>query len=470
MGKKEVINTKEILPRKLVIVDIETTGLHSGHDRIIELAILKVENNKLIDSFTTLVNPQTYLSPFIERFTGITSRELQSAPLFADINEKVWEFLEGSVFVAHNARFDYGFIKTEFRRTGITWSAKTLCTVKLSRRLFPEHRHHGLEALIERYKFKYKARHRAYDDAHIVWQFLKKLPKEVPKPDLTATIGTLLKSSYSGTAHLRAQIESLPESSGVYIFYDNKNKPLYIGKSTVIKERVISHFSRDYETHKSLQLIRHTDRIDYIKTAGELSALIEESRMIKLLKPIYNKKLVEKKQVYVARKMVNPQGFHTLLLELMENLDNINLDEVFGLYKNKRSAKEAMQEMTKTYGLCEKLMGLEKTNSSCFAYKLGRCKGACCGAESKKMYNGRFIIAYAKHQEFAPWPFRSAVAITEKDEEHELYQTYVVDNWRIVRQIQGEESIDYENHFDVDIYKILVSYLKHKKINLKLVK
>ena len=168
--------------QNLVIIDVETTGLSSAHNKIIELGIIRVEKGKIVGKLNTLINPQAYVSPFIEKYTGISKEELKTAPIFNDVKNQVKDILSDAIFVAHNARFDYGFIKHEFSRLENTFSAKTLCTVRLSRRLFPEHRSHSLQSLIDRYQFKFKRRHRAYDDANIVLQFLKIINKQI-KPN-----------------------------------------------------------------------------------------------------------------------------------------------------------------------------------------------------------------------------------------------------------------------------------------------
>lgn len=456
------------LPQSWAIVDIETTGLHGSRDRIIELAILRIEKNKLVDTYTTLVNPQTYVSPFIERFTGISKEELYEAPVFDDIKKNVLDLLDGAVFVAHNARFDYGFIRSEFKRTGHSFTAKTLCTVKLSRRLFPQHRRHGLDALIDRYGLGFKSRHRAYDDAHAVWQFLNIVRRTVPKKTFESTVRILLSASYAGSESIRKQIQELPESSGIYIFYDGENIPLYIGKSTNIKERVISHFSQDYDSPRELELMKRTIRIESHKTAGELGALIKESQLVKEINPLLNKKLRPKKQFVAVVKDVDAEGFNTLKMLTVDSIDELIWEDILGTFKSKRSAKEAIIEITKTNSLCGKIMGMESTRGSCFGYKLDRCRGACCGKENKRIYNGRFIIAFAKHRQFHSWPYEGAVEIIEKNEEENLFETFVFDKWRLVGGIRQNEELQYEGSFDSDIYRIISHHLKYKKPALKI--
>lgn len=173
--------------KNLAIVDLETTGMSAKRHRVIEIAVIRIEGNKVVDTFSSCINPQIPIPWFITHLTGISDEDVAKAPLFSEIKQKVRKILKGTTFVAHNAWFDYSFMRSEFERMDIPFESKRCCTVRLSRRLFPQYKSHSLESIIKRYGFSYKARHRAYDDAHIVWQFLKKIKKEIPEPRVRAT-------------------------------------------------------------------------------------------------------------------------------------------------------------------------------------------------------------------------------------------------------------------------------------------
>ncbi len=162
----------------LAIIDVETTGLNPRIERVIEIGILRVENGKVVKTLNTLINPVTYLPPFITEMTGIRNEELERAPTFFDRYKEIFALLDGALFVAHNANFDYSFMCQEFNRVGLNFEANTLCTVQLSRKVFPQHRTHNLGAIIERYGFSYKRRHRAYDDAAVLHKFLRMLGRK----------------------------------------------------------------------------------------------------------------------------------------------------------------------------------------------------------------------------------------------------------------------------------------------------
>src|SRR5260221_6284189 len=166
-------STELKLEAPLAIVDLETTGAHPAWHRVTEIAVLEVDAFEVTSEWSTLVNPEATIPGAIQALTGITNDMVAGAPRFAALAEELFERLGGRVFVAHNARFDYGFLRREFERAGLRFHARTLCTVRLSRRLYPEHRRHDLDSLIERHGIDCRARHRALGDADAVWQFLR---------------------------------------------------------------------------------------------------------------------------------------------------------------------------------------------------------------------------------------------------------------------------------------------------------
>lgn len=457
------------LSSPLAIVDVETTGLSPKWDRIIEICILRVEDGRIVEKLDTLVNPETYVSPFIESITGIRKEDLESAPVFSEVREKISDILHGATFIAHNVNFDYSFIREELKRVETSYSAKTMCTVRLSRNLFPQHRSHNLSSLIERFKLECAHRHRAYDDALVLYQFLEILKKDFSKEKLEDAISITTKNSYSFDTPLSMSIEELPESAGVYIFYDKDNMPLYIGKSINIKERVKSHLTPTIGGTRDLSILNNLSRVEYIKTAGELGALFLESEKIKALQPVFNRKLRLKKKFVAAIKTMNKNGVSTIEIKIIDNFAGVDFETLYGVFKTKRSLKETLDFMVKKYGLCQKIMGLENTKTSCFEYKLGRCKGICIGKENKEKYNARFLIAYIENKQFRPWMFDGPIEIVEKNEEEGIFESFLIDKWCLLGKRVSEHEINFnkEATFDLDSYKIMSSYIKYKKAYIK---
>lgn len=176
------------------IVDVETTGGNPSFHRVIELGLLRVKQGAVVEEYRQFFNPEAEIPEFITKMTGIANEDVEESPLFGEVAHELLPKLQNGIFVAHNSQFDYGFLQEEFRRAGIDWSAPQLCTVKLSRALFPEHRRHNLTALIERYDFECLSRHRAFDDARVLWNFLEYIAQNVPAEQWSTAIKKLIKT------------------------------------------------------------------------------------------------------------------------------------------------------------------------------------------------------------------------------------------------------------------------------------
>lgn len=158
--------------KTFAIVDVETSGT-GARDRVIEIGILRIEDGVCVETYRTFIDPERELSPWITRLTGITEDDLDGAPLFVDVADQVMRLLDGAIFVAHNVAFDYAFIKSEFQRVDRFFESACMCTVRLSRLLSPRAKRHNLSAVIRRHKLVCESRHRAFDDAHALWQFMQ---------------------------------------------------------------------------------------------------------------------------------------------------------------------------------------------------------------------------------------------------------------------------------------------------------
>lgn len=274
---------------RLAIVDLETTGSSATFNRILEVGVHRVEQGRIIDTFQSLVDPGTPVPPDITRVTGLTDADVAGAPTFAAIAARVHALLEGCVFVAHNARFDYSFLRHEFARLGLPFQAPCLCTVRLSRALYPGHRRHSLSTLIERFGFAYAQRHRALDDAAVVWQFLEHVHTQLPAAQVSQAVQQLLHTPALPARLNPAAVDTLPESLGVYVFYDAQDAPLYVGKSMDVRARVWSHFTNDAPSGKDRDLAEQTARIETHAAHGELGALVLEAQLIDTLQPRLNR-------------------------------------------------------------------------------------------------------------------------------------------------------------------------------------
>jgi DNA polymerase-3 subunit epsilon len=463
-----------MLPQKIAFVDIETTGLRSSYDRIIEIGILRVEDNKLVKTFHSLFNPQTHIPPEITRITGLTGADLENAPTFSSVKDEILETLADCVFVAHNVRFDYSFILNELKRENISFSPKHFCTVRLSRLLYPSQKRHNLDALIERLNITCENRHRALDDARVLYTFYQKVQTEFAPEQLAEMIKRTMKKPSLPLHLLQTDLDSLPVKPGVYMFYGEDGAPLYIGKSVNIRNRVLSHFAADIHSPTEMKIAQQIKSIETITTAGELGALFLESKLIKERLPLYNRMSRIKHELIAIKAKRNKQGYQEVLLEPIKSISVDDLPSFYGFCKSRKQAKTYLATITKEFGLCEKLMGLEKTNTACFGYRLDRCKGACVGQEKAIMYNLKFDTAFAALK-IKTWPYPGPIMIKESEFETKK-EYFLVDKWCFMGSVtidtEGNQKTDLSNNriFDLDIYKILKQYLKNpahqKKIKL----
>ena len=437
---------------KFAFVDIETSGSHMRHDRIIEIGILRVENDKLTRTYNKLINPEVPVSPFIQDLTGIRIDELEYAPTFEQVKEEILEMLDGVTFVAHNVRFDYGFLKNEFRRFGMPFTTKQLCTVKLSRALFPQYRRHNLDSIIDRFDLQIANRHRAFDDAQILWKFYEYLVNKFSEKQIEKTVEKVMFRPSLPATISEKHIEAIPESPGVYIFYGPKKLPLYIGKSINIRDRVLSHFASDQESAKEFNIKQQIQEIETIVKAGELGALLTEAELIKKMRPLYNRRLRTVKTIHIVSKSTDKKGFFVPVIDRVTHIDANTVDKILGIFPSKKNAKEYLKRKAEEHGLCQKILGLEKTSGACFAYKLEQCRGACIGRENHLSHNIRFIEALSEHK-IKHWPFSGPIIITEYDPIEGRKEEYIVDKWCLISDKNAELVFDY------DAYKILARYI-----------
>ncbi|MBS1192008.1 MAG: polymerase epsilon subunit [Rhodocyclaceae bacterium] len=442
--------------RPLAFVDLETTGATATSDRITEIGIVEVDPDGSVREWQQLVNPGTRIPPFIEHLTGISNDMVADAPSFEVVAAEVLERLTGRLFIAHNARFDYGFLKNEFKRLGITFRAPVLCTVKLSRQLFPEHKRHSLDALIERHGLAAEARHRALADAQLIHQFWQ-LVHAIPGPEAVQAALRALNAHPSLPAHLDASIvDDLPDTPGVYLFYGENRLPLYVGKAKDIRSRVLSHFSADHASAKEMSLAQQVKRIEWVETAGEIGALLQEAALVKRLQPTHNRQLRKNDEVCTWTLVDEGEGWLRPALAFARDLDFSLQSSCYGLFKSSKEATDVLRSLAAEHNLCDILLGLEKAapGKPCFGHQVKRCKGACVGKEPMAKHTMRLMAALVRLK-LQPWPFPGPALIREGEEAH------VVDGWRHLGTAGSEAEI-YEMMetprpaFDRDIYKILL--------------
>ncbi len=363
------------------ILDIETTGGQFNEEGITEIAIYKFDGHEIVDQFISLVNPEIPIQPFVVKLTGINNAMLTSAPKFFEVAKRIIEITEGCVIVAHNASFDYRILRTEFRRLGYDFEAKTLCTVALSQKLLPEQPSHSLGKLVRALGIPMADRHRASGDALATVKLFKiLLEKDLEKEIVKDFIKLEVQKGIA--PKLLDIVSSLPAKTGVYYIHNEKGNLIYIGKSRNIKKRINQHFTGTTNKCKKIQAEVYT--VTYDETGSELIALLKESEEIKINKPIYNR--AQRKSIFqlalYAEK--DEKGYLNLKLQKADGRKK----EITS-FTSIQEGKNALFRITSHYNLCQKLTGLYASKTNCFQYTIKECDGACVGEVSPEEYNSR---------------------------------------------------------------------------------
>jgi DNA polymerase III subunit epsilon len=450
-----------------VFVDIETNGGNGDRGRITEIALIRVEDGEVTEEYTTLINPGTPIPYWITKLTGISDGDVQDAPYFDEVAADIYRILEGAIFVAHNVRFDYSFVKRQLEAVGYIYRPKLFCTVRMSRALYIEHKGHSLEKIIARHGIATDARHRAYADAKAILDFTKLAIQEKGHEAFLASVATQFKTKTLPPNLDEAAFANIPQTPGVYIFEDAEKRPLYVGKSVNLRSRVMSHFANDTKIAKEMKLSLTSHSISFIQTETEIEALLLESAKVKELQPIHNRLLRRKTKQAVLVKTYDENGYASISVENRDLNEETDLGSIYGVYTSRMKAKARLDSLMKTFQLCPKLLGLESGSGRCFRSQLGLCHGACVGAEDVKRYNQR--VEYAlERSKIEAWPFKGELAVTISET-----KALVIDQWVIKGYITAIEDGTSHlerivNGFDIDTYKILRSYLRNHKNAIRL--
>jgi DNA polymerase III subunit epsilon len=369
------------------IIDIETTGGSPTRDRITEIAIVLHDGRRVVDKYQTLVNPECYIPYGITQLTGITQEMVQDAPRFFEVAREVVKMTEGAVFVAHNVRFDYGFIREEFRRLGYAYSRKQLCTVRLSRKAFPGLGSYSLDNLIQRMNLRIENRHRAMGDAMATTQLFEMiLGQKAGEENLQTMVNLGIRESKLPKNLSIESIHALPEDCGVYYFHDEKGNVVYVGKSINIRKRVAEHFADITEKAKKLQEQVH--EITFEITGSELIALLLESFEIKRLRPPVNRAQKVQSFPYLIHTFANDDGYICFEVAKVTAKERKKM-QILSEFPKLTHAKGQLQAALKAFELCGRFCYLQPGKGACFNYHLRQCRGACAGLETPDEYNSR---------------------------------------------------------------------------------
>lgn len=365
---------------KYAVIDVETTGMSPGNDRITEIAIYLHDGTKIIDEFVSLINPECKISYRITQLTGIDNRMVERAPRFCEVAKRIIEITENAVFVAHNVSFDYGFVRGEFRSLGYNYERNKLCTVKLSRKLIPGFSSYSLGNICNALNIDNSARHRAAGDALATVGLLERLLQKDPHPEEINLKG--LNSNFN-----KSIIDSLPQDTGVYYFHNSDGKIIYVGKSKNIHDRIMQHFNNT-STLKALEMKQQIADITWEITGSELTALLLESYEIKYHLPVFNRAQRRTSFNWGLYQQMDKEGYINLRVGKREKEEGL----VTAL-TGKKSGQDQLFRMVAEFRLCQKLCGLYTNTGACFHHSIHECNGACIGEETPHDYNERVLKA-----------------------------------------------------------------------------
>lgn len=442
------------------VLDIETTGGKYDEEGITEIAIYRFDGEKIIDQFSSLINPEKEIQPFVKKLTGINNNMLRNSPKFYEVAKRIVEITENCIIVAHNAEFDFRMLQTEFRRLSFTFNRKILCTIKLSKILLPNQPSFNLGKLVNNLGIPFTNQHRAHGDAKVTLKLFQLLLEKDSKKYILKKNIQNLNPNKTPTKYLSI-IDKLPSEMGIYYIHNTNNEIIYIGKSNNIKKRVLSHLTGS--KNKALEIQKVISNVSYSLTGGELISLLKEQNEIKLNSPIYNKSM---------KFRLFPIGIR---IDYSYDYPNIIVEQVkkdrqyLCVYKNKKTAKTAIFKFIDEFGICIHKTNLIRAEGECLNYSLKKCNGACINRETISDYRKK-INAFCRSFEYQSKDF---LLIDKGRQSGEFSFVYVEDNkflgygyYELNHQIKTKDQIESRLipiEDNLDTQKLIHSFILRKK-------
>lgn len=375
------------------VVDIETTGGYAAANGITEISVYTFDGEKIIAQYETLINPGQPIPYYIQSMTGITDKMVAAAPRFEEVAEKIYTLLHDKIFVAHNVSFDYSFIKSHLKQSGFELNTKKLCTVRMSRKIFPGLPSYSLGNLCRSLGITIYDRHRAGGDAEATVKILQQLIENDQENHIQKSLQRNSKEAILPPNVPKEHFEQLPYTPGVYYFHNAKGKVVYVGKATNIRYRVNSHFSNNSESRQKQNFMQHVHSISYQSCGTELMACILESAEIKKRWPVFNSSQKRWEDTYGIYMYEDQKGY--LRLAIDKNRKRLNPVYTFHYIVDGHAI---LRKLIRDHNLCPKLCFLQKDPGRCEGLEDGYCHGACEHNEPAAAYNERASKAAASLQ------------------------------------------------------------------------
>jgi DNA polymerase-3 subunit epsilon len=365
---------------EFAILDIETSGGKPKESRIIEIAIIIHDGEKVIDTYETLVNPETKIDWFVQKLTGIKDKDVAESPKFHEVANKIHELLANRVFVAHNISFDYPIVRNEFKRLGLDIRLPHMCTIDSSRILIPGLESYGLKKLSQHLEIDLDNHHRAMDDTLATVRIFEHI-YNLDENNLKTFIRDDVNPS---DLHPNLDLnffDDIPNKTGVYRFYNDTKDLIYVGKSTHLKKSVDQHL-KNAQSKKAIEMKAKIARIEYDLSGSELIALLIESELIKEHQPKYNKSQKDINLNFGLYNYEDQNGYQNLVVKRVSLTEN-----AIYTFKTQASGKKMLEIWKNEFRLCNRLCNLDDSKSECLNDSIKQCDGACKKEESSVLYN-----------------------------------------------------------------------------------
>lgn len=366
------------------IVDIETTGSYAAANGITEISIQLSDGRSVTGKYSTLINPGQPIPPYISAMTGISNQMVATAPRFEEVAENIYKLLQDRIFIAHNVSFDYSFVKSHLREAGFDLNSKRLCTVRLSRKIFPGFPSYSLGKLSHSLGIEITDRHRADGDAEATARIFHLLLANDKEDHIRKSLQRNSKEWILPPNVPKEHFDALPYSPGVYYFHNEKGKVVYVGKANNIRYRVNSHFSNNAESRQKQNFMQHVYAISHQPCGTELMACILESAEIKKRWPIFNSSQKRWEDIYGIFVYEDRKGY--LRLAIDKNRKRLNPVCSFHYLVDGHAM---LRKVIKEFRLCPKLCFMQDSSADCEGMKEEYCKGACEQKETPARYNKR---------------------------------------------------------------------------------
>ncbi|MBP6115850.1 MAG: 3'-5' exonuclease [Neisseriaceae bacterium] len=406
----------------IAIIDLESTGGHFYTDRITEVALIKISAEG-ISHQSWLINPQQSIPPFVANLTGIDDELVKDAPTFQELAQVLHQELNQALIIAHNTRFDYHFLRHEFMRAGLTFRAPELCTVKFSRKLYPQHHKHNLDSIIARFNIQLLDRHRAMPDAEAVYQLLNISRQEIGQAPWLAQAKALISPhalNPQTPASLAEALNALPDEAGTVLFYDADNELL----SWSDHERAYIEARSPFIRSKRPDWIKSAHHLVYLPAVGPFDAYIQGLLWLQQHHPEVVTR-PDAAQSFTLSLDPNEHGQRQAHIKSVQ--PGVLHAPLYGLFAHPKAAKRALSQLALKHQLCQASLGILPTTLAkglpCPQRAMHACLGACVGEESILEHNDRAEAAFTELP-LKDWPYPDRIRVTERQPLSQQQQTH----------------------------------------------